>query len=560
MAVHSRLIWRRISLSTYLVRTPLHSDHRAHAPYGPPSRGDSLLLPTLGSDSPPAMGRSLHVANPARYTRDDFERRRRRFGDGVVVAIPDRSGGRDQPAARDTGRTPGRLIGTPRSLHSTRGPTTASIGGPVPVRTPSCATIWTRCGLADLPCQLWLTLQHTPPRGPRPVRRPEWDGAAPLVSGEGRAHAPRSGSAAAPTSRQEGRAHLVRGDATGASGAVSGIDEAFTTPGLDEHGRARPMTCAAPPARTSAVPSITVVSSSSRGCAGGTAPVALLVVELQPLDRPVGVHAWMRDPRPARAGPTATAVLHVAHRQTPMSTRAPTNRCSQPPGGSAWRRAFPVYPPFNPSNPPQHCRRQEQDPRRRHSAPWQRRRCPPPFVPPIACCVGSMSAPDSSAGHARPELLRNPRDGVNGQTAQRERQSPFPSRTISVVGVFATGGPRPRRRPATPPGTRAGDWKSALGEITEGCKIGGHSGRSTRHEAGGAPAGGEQDMGGRTPAGPLRRYAQTAEALGFDSLWCVDHLLIARGDDRPPAGVWDCLVRVGPRWPCGTIRVLAGPL
>lgn len=34
--------------------------------------------------------------------------------------------------------------------------------------------------------------------------------------------------------------------------------------------------------------------------------------------------------------------------------------------------------------------------------------------------------------------------------------------------------------------------------------------------------------------------AQTAEAVGFDSLWIVDHLLYQFGADDPPRGIWEC--------------------
>jgi probable F420-dependent oxidoreductase len=53
---------------------------------------------------------------------------------------------------------------------------------------------------------------------------------------------------------------------------------------------------------------------------------------------------------------------------------------------------------------------------------------------------------------------------------------------------------------------------------------------------------GERDMGGRT----ARRVdyvemARTAEVMGFDSLWFVDHLLYGEGaTSEPPQGVWEC--------------------
>jgi alkanesulfonate monooxygenase SsuD/methylene tetrahydromethanopterin reductase-like flavin-dependent oxidoreductase (luciferase family) len=53
---------------------------------------------------------------------------------------------------------------------------------------------------------------------------------------------------------------------------------------------------------------------------------------------------------------------------------------------------------------------------------------------------------------------------------------------------------------------------------------------------------GERDMGGRTARwADYRAMAQTAEAMGFDSLWFVDHLLYREGaTTAPPQGVWEC--------------------
>jgi alkanesulfonate monooxygenase SsuD/methylene tetrahydromethanopterin reductase-like flavin-dependent oxidoreductase (luciferase family) len=53
---------------------------------------------------------------------------------------------------------------------------------------------------------------------------------------------------------------------------------------------------------------------------------------------------------------------------------------------------------------------------------------------------------------------------------------------------------------------------------------------------------GEYDMGGRTARwADYLAMAQTAEAMGFDSLWFVDHLLYREGaTTEPPQGVWEC--------------------
>lgn len=53
---------------------------------------------------------------------------------------------------------------------------------------------------------------------------------------------------------------------------------------------------------------------------------------------------------------------------------------------------------------------------------------------------------------------------------------------------------------------------------------------------------GERDMGGRTAGWTdYLAMAQTAEAMGFDSLWFVDHLLYREGATvEPPQGVWEC--------------------
>ena len=53
---------------------------------------------------------------------------------------------------------------------------------------------------------------------------------------------------------------------------------------------------------------------------------------------------------------------------------------------------------------------------------------------------------------------------------------------------------------------------------------------------------GENDMGGRTARwADYVEMAQTAEAMGFDSLWFVDHLLYGDGQSsEPPQGVWEC--------------------
>lgn len=53
---------------------------------------------------------------------------------------------------------------------------------------------------------------------------------------------------------------------------------------------------------------------------------------------------------------------------------------------------------------------------------------------------------------------------------------------------------------------------------------------------------GENDMGGKTASwSDYVTMAQTAEAMGFDSLWFVDHLLYREGATvEPPQGVWEC--------------------
>lgn len=53
---------------------------------------------------------------------------------------------------------------------------------------------------------------------------------------------------------------------------------------------------------------------------------------------------------------------------------------------------------------------------------------------------------------------------------------------------------------------------------------------------------GERDMGGQTASWPdYVEMAQTAESMGFDSLWFVDHLLYGEGQStEAPQGVWEC--------------------
>ena len=53
---------------------------------------------------------------------------------------------------------------------------------------------------------------------------------------------------------------------------------------------------------------------------------------------------------------------------------------------------------------------------------------------------------------------------------------------------------------------------------------------------------GEHDMGGRTAGwADYVSMAQSAEEMGFDSLWFVDHLLYGEGQSsEPPQGVWEC--------------------
>lgn len=53
---------------------------------------------------------------------------------------------------------------------------------------------------------------------------------------------------------------------------------------------------------------------------------------------------------------------------------------------------------------------------------------------------------------------------------------------------------------------------------------------------------GENDMDGRTARwADYVALARTAEAMGFDSLWFVDHLLYQEGaTTEPPQGVWEC--------------------
>ncbi len=53
---------------------------------------------------------------------------------------------------------------------------------------------------------------------------------------------------------------------------------------------------------------------------------------------------------------------------------------------------------------------------------------------------------------------------------------------------------------------------------------------------------GENDMDGRTARWvDYVEMARTAEAMGFDSLWFVDHLLYGEGQSSaPPQGVWEC--------------------
>ena len=38
----------------------------------------------------------------------------------------------------------------------------------------------------------------------------------------------------------------------------------------------------------------------------------------------------------------------------------------------------------------------------------------------------------------------------------------------------------------------------------------------------------------------IREMAELAEAIGFDSLWVVDHFLYKLENDEPPQGVWEC--------------------
>ncbi|MFH9088788.1 LLM class flavin-dependent oxidoreductase [Streptomyces sp. NPDC017673] len=39
----------------------------------------------------------------------------------------------------------------------------------------------------------------------------------------------------------------------------------------------------------------------------------------------------------------------------------------------------------------------------------------------------------------------------------------------------------------------------------------------------------------------VRALAREAEAAGFDSLWCFDHLLF-REDGEPVEGIWECWI------------------
>ncbi len=38
----------------------------------------------------------------------------------------------------------------------------------------------------------------------------------------------------------------------------------------------------------------------------------------------------------------------------------------------------------------------------------------------------------------------------------------------------------------------------------------------------------------------IREMAELAEAIGFDSLWLVDHFLFKSENDAPPKGIWEC--------------------
>jgi alkanesulfonate monooxygenase SsuD/methylene tetrahydromethanopterin reductase-like flavin-dependent oxidoreductase (luciferase family) len=58
----------------------------------------------------------------------------------------------------------------------------------------------------------------------------------------------------------------------------------------------------------------------------------------------------------------------------------------------------------------------------------------------------------------------------------------------------------------------------------------------------------EGTMAGATPRwADLRAMAQTAEAVGFDSVWVPDHFLFRpRGEGAPPRGIWEAWSLLAP--------------
>jgi alkanesulfonate monooxygenase SsuD/methylene tetrahydromethanopterin reductase-like flavin-dependent oxidoreductase (luciferase family) len=57
----------------------------------------------------------------------------------------------------------------------------------------------------------------------------------------------------------------------------------------------------------------------------------------------------------------------------------------------------------------------------------------------------------------------------------------------------------------------------------------------------------------------IREIAELAEAIGFDSLWLVDHFLFKSENDAPPKGIWGSgILPCWQRWRTPSTKSVAG--
>jgi hypothetical protein len=73
------------------------------------------------------------------------------------------------------------------------------------------------------------------------------------------------------------------------------------------------------------------------------------------------------------------------------------------------------------------------------------------------------------------------------------------------------------------------------------------------------PPSGIPHLGGISSWNDLVAFAIRAEALGFDSLWLADHLLLDFGPDKDRIGLWDCWSLLA-ALAAATSRIELGPL